>query len=622
MLPLTPDGPTSYGVRVKPPSARLATLMRQLDLLLGLVVVLLVAIDTVTNNWALNDYIGDAYAFLTPIAAVSHAVDLEAQYSFPSTSGLDDLSKIGFWMVNYTVHAMVTKSSDLYFISVGSFPLSTSIDQCELLVATYPFDIAASSTAYLGVASNTVTYYKGSALSHLFTTEMMANASMQDDVLQSLGYAPGRTGTDLRLTTGIPIANHSRLQPSRIDFFKLFPKSFCTGCSPVPELGFGHCRATMLYDDMAKTLQIVSSVNDVGSVYKVGLLLPQSAFSSASHYIKAMAIVFAVGGYLASRRTVQWADFDSSKIDSIVAKMLRTVSPKYFPYPSLALRFDMFCYNSDLFVFLFAAGVLLDMGNCLYFLRVMNVYNSDAPSFGYMLQTYALTMRFLWINCAVLKLLKIVWNLVSTASYNGESSIMGYLNFTSVTSLYASAIMLAYVPPYIEYTNSVSHDLNQKIQSLDAIHVIAFESFYLRAVPAVTVLFAVNLGVILAADHLFYYKSWQLLAKNSLARQALFNSSSILCDYLSGIEPDHGADSKGSLLVCKARRLRKEKTHQTLVLSSATTATGSEDSTRVNKCMVVQDGDRNVHLLDAQFADVTPLVYNIKILKDTTVVLH
>ncbi|KDO20368.1 hypothetical protein SPRG_13750 [Saprolegnia parasitica CBS 223.65] len=614
MLPLTPDGPTSYGVRVKPPSARLATLMRQLDVLLGLVVILLVAIDSVTNNWALNDYIGDAYAFLTPIAAVSHAADLEAQYSFPSTSGLDDLSKIGFWMVNYTVHAMVTKSSDLYFISVGSFPLTTnSIDQCEILVATYPFDIAASSIAYLGVASNAVTYYKGSALSHLFTTEMMANASMQDDLLQSLGYTPGRTGTDMRLTTGIPIANHSRLQPSRIDVFKLFPKSFCTGCSPVPELGFGHCRATMMYDDMAKTLKIVSSVNDVGSVYKVGLLLPQSAFSSASHYIKAMAIVFAVGG-----------------VDSIVAKILRTISPKYFPYPSLALRFDMFCYNSDLFVFLFAAGVLLDMGNCLYFLRVMNVYNSDAPSFGYMLQTYALTMRFLWINCAVLKLLKIVWNLVSTASYNGESAIMGYLNFTSVTSLYASAIMLAYVPPYIEYTNSVSHDLNQKIQSLDAIHVIAFESFYLRAVPAVTVLFAVNLGVILAADHLFYYKSWQLLAKNSLARQALFNSSSILCDYLSGIEPDHGADSKGSLLICKARRL---STLQWFFMNHVTCFGLPEKELQgrkkrikpwcsLNKCMVVQDGDRNVHLLDAQFADITPLVYNIKILKDTTVVLH
>ncbi|EQC24833.1 hypothetical protein SDRG_17278, partial [Saprolegnia diclina VS20] len=603
MVPLAPNGPTSYVVQVKPPRARVAKLLRHFDMLLGLVVILLVAIDSVTNNWAINDYIGDAYAFLTPLATVSHASDLTAQYSFPVASGLDDVSKIGFWMINHTVHAMVTKSPDVYFISVGSFPLSASIDQCKMLVATYPFDMAASSTAYLGVASNTVTYYKGSALSHLFTTEMRANASMQDDTLQSLGYAPGRTGTDMRLTTGVSVANHSRLQSTRIGFFKLFPKSFCTGCSPIPELGFGHCRATMVYNDAAKTLQLVSSVNDVGSVYKVGLLLPQSAFSSASHYVKAVAIVFAVGGYLASRRTVQWADFESLKLDSIFSKILRTISPKYFPYPSLALRFDMFCYNSDIFVFLFAIGVLLDMSNCLYFLRIMNLYNADAPSFRYLVQTYALTMRFLWINCAALKVLKLIWNLVSTSSYNGESTIMRYLNLTSVTSLYASAIMLVYVPPYIEYTNSVTHDLNQKTQPLDEIHVVAFESFYLRAVPAVLVLFAINLAVILAADHLLYYKSWQLVVKNSLARQAIFNSSSILCDYLSGIEPDHSAGSKGSILICKARRLstlqwffmnhvtcfglpeKELRAKKKMLQTSSITTTTTDDLTSV-KCMV------------------------------------
>ncbi|EQC32773.1 hypothetical protein SDRG_09745 [Saprolegnia diclina VS20] len=548
-------------------------------------------------------------------------------------------------MVNYTVHAMVTKSPDLYVLSVGSFPLTPSIDQCKILRATYPHDVAASPIARLGFASNVVTYFRGNTFSHAFQSDATVNmptASMNDVQLRALGYVPGRTGTDMRLTTGVAVANVSYAQNLLVAFYKISPRSFCTGCPPVTELGYGQCNVTLLYNDSTKQVVISSSVNHFGSMYKVGVLLPQSGFSSASHYVKLTAIFFAVGGYLAGRRTVQWTDMEAllANADSIFSKILRTISPKYFPYPSLALRFDMFCYNSDIFVFLFAIGVLLDIGNCLMYLRVINLFNAPSPNIVYNIQQYALSTRLLWINCAVLKVLKILCNLVTTSTYNGENKLMRFLNLTNVTSLYISAIVLMYVPPFIEYSNSVIFDLNHKVQNLDDIHVLAFDSFYLRVVPYILALVVINLACVLLLDHLLYYKSWQLLVKNSLARQAIFNSSSILCDYLHGIEPDNDVDSKGSLLICKARRLStlqwfftshlvcfglpekelraKKKMMQT---SSVTTATGSEDATSV-KCMVVQDADRHVHLLDAQLADITPLVYNIKILKDTTVVIQ
>ncbi|KDO20117.1 hypothetical protein SPRG_14597 [Saprolegnia parasitica CBS 223.65] len=614
--PVMGIGPMSHGVHYSKQRPRLDAFLRRLDVLIGFVIVLLVAIDSVANNWEINSFVGDGYAFLTPIATVSHAADLEAQYSFPRTSGLDDLSKIGFWMVNYTVHAMVTKSSDLYVLSVGSFPLSTSIDQCKIFKATYPHDVAASSTAHFGIASNTATYFRGNVFSHAFhsdATTNLPNASMNDGQLRDIGYVPGRTGTDMRLTTGVVVANVSTAQNLLVSWYKISPRSFCTGCTPVTELGYGQCNMTFVYNDTTKQVHISSSVNHFGSMYKVGVLLPQSGFSSASHYVNSM-------------------------VDSIFAKILRTISPKYFPYPSLALRFDMFCYNSDLFVFLFAAGVLLDIGNCLMYLRVINLFNAPSPNMVYNIQQYALSTRLLWINCAVLKLLKILCNLVVTSTYNGENKIMRYLNLTNVTSLYISAIALMYVPPFIEYSNSVIHDLNHKVQNLDDIHVLAFDSFYLRVVPFIMALVVINLACVLLLDHTLYYKSWQLMAKNSLARQAIFNSSSILCDYLHGIEVDHDVDSKGSLLICKARRLstlqwfftshlfcfglpEKELRAKKKMLQTSSVTTTSEDSTSV-KCMVVQDGDRHVHLLDAQLADVTPLVYNIKILKDTTVVIQ
>ncbi|KDO20125.1 hypothetical protein SPRG_14605 [Saprolegnia parasitica CBS 223.65] len=503
----------------------------------------------------------------------------------------------------------------------------------------YPLDLSVTHTARLGFASNSIMYIRGNALSHAFTSDRsdnLANASMKSAALTNLGYAPARTNVDVRLIQDLVLTNTLAAQTHTVQFYRIFPKSFCTGCHTVAELGFGSCNMTFVYNDSAKVVSVTKSANLIGSVYKVGLLLPQSMFSSASHYVKATAIVFAVGGYLASRRTVQWKEFDATKLDSIFAKILRILSPKVFPYPSCALRFDMFCYNSDIFVFLFATGVILDMENSLYYLKTMNMYNAPAPIFRYSMQLYGFTTRLLWFNCALLKLLKILWHVIGSASFNGESALMAFLNLRNVTSLYMSAILLFYVPAFIDYNSSVTMTLNNPNECLDTIHVDAFESYYIRAVPAIAVGLVVNVLLIAALDHMVHFNYWQRVSKNSLAHQAIFNSSSILCDDLDGIDMDGAA----VVLHCKARRLstlqwffmshmimfglpeKELRAKKKYLVRGHDQPDRDAPSASTGRYMVVQDGDHHMHLVDENLSDVTALVYNIKVLKDLPITIE
>ncbi|EQC32754.1 hypothetical protein SDRG_09726 [Saprolegnia diclina VS20] len=638
-LPVLPDGPSkSVVVPIKSRLCVRKDVFFQAGVsLVGLAIILLVATDTIVNNWAVNDYLGNAYRFITPVTDMTSVTDLDGTYTFMRGAAPADISRIGNWMLNYTMSALATKSSDVYIVWAGFFTMTPAINFCRAFQGEYV--LPTLTKRRLGLAGNTVTFFRGSALTHLFTDDAsvnLANGSMTTSTLNALGYTAGRHLVDLRLTTELSFSNSSTPSSQRLSFFRVSPKSYCTGCNPVAEIGYGMCNITSVYDVSRQVLRITNASNILGSDYQLGMMLPHTSFSSASHYVKAIAIVFAVGGYLASRRTVQWKEADASKSDSIFSKILRTISPKYFAYPSLALRFDMFCYNFDLFVFLFATSVVLDMGNCLLFLRHISAYAAPAPTYTHTFQMYALTTRMLWFNCACLKLLKIAWSIVSTATFNGESVLMGYLNWTNVTSLYISGIVLAYIPTYIDYSNSVAIDINHVVENLDTLFVDALDGYYLRTTPAIAIGVLANVLLVTLLDHVWHRGRWRRLAKNSLARQAIFNSSSIVCDYLDGIEVDvDGA----TIIHCKARRLstlqwffmshlvcfglpeKQLRLKKRMLQSSATTK--DESSTgNDTKFMVLQDTDHNVHLVDNVFSDVTALVYNIKVLKDTIVTIQ
>ncbi|OQR87088.1 hypothetical protein ACHHYP_09561 [Achlya hypogyna] len=607
---------------------------------LDFLVVIVIALDAIINSWTLNDYLGNGHFFVTPVATVRSLDDLSAKYTFAEGGSYRDLSEIGQWMANLTIANMVTKSDSVYAVSASEYPLTPNTVLCPIFVGSYAVDLSKKAAVKLAVAADTTTFYRGNALSHAFTSDQstrLATRDMNSTQLRALGYVPGRTQTDLRFTREFVVRNTSAPQSLVVAYYRICPRTFCTGCDPVSEMGFSSCNLAMVYDDAKKTLTVTNATVAPDSTYALGLMMPRSSFGVVALWAKLGAIFFAVGGYLASRRTVQWIEVDVTKTTSLWTRLVRTVGPKYFPHPSHAIPYAMFCYNSDIFVFLYSGSVLFDIQNCLIFIRNVHFYNSWAPQFTASFQTFSLATRLLWLNCAFLKVAKILWNLVGSASYSGESRLMGLFNLSSVTSLYVSAILLFYVPPFIEYNNGVTVDLSNSVERLDGLRVDVFESYYMRCVTSIAVGLVANVILVATLDHAVNQPYWATMAKNSLARQAIYNSSSILCDYLYGVEADPVVKER-TVMVCRARRLStlqwffmshmmcfglpekelRAKKKQ-MALTTAGGASVTSDSGSDGLYMVVQDGDRHVHLIDEQLADVTSLVYNIKVLKNTTI---
>ncbi|KDO21122.1 hypothetical protein SPRG_12903 [Saprolegnia parasitica CBS 223.65] len=616
----------------------------------SLLVVALVAGDAVVNNWTMLNYLGGGFFFITPIAAVASIDQLSAQYSFPRHLGMHNLSKVGRWMANYSVINMVAKSDRIYLINTGDILLTADSVLCPIFAKTYGVDMGATSfRVSLALASDAVTHFRGNALTHFFTrdeTENLGNTSLSSKQLIQLNYIPGRITVDKRFTTEFTLLNSSVPQTRVVNYYRIFSRSFCTGCDPVAELGYSQCNMTMVYNDSARTVQVTRSEFVPGSVYKLGFIMPSTVLGQIALAAKIIAIVFAVLSYIASRRTVQWLDVDPTRSDSLLTRVQRAIVPKCFPHQSHALSYSMFCYNSDVFVFLYAFSVLIDIQNCLLYVRNVNLYTMYAPQFGYALQLFALSSRLLWVNCAILKGCKIVWNLLGTAAFTGDSWIMGLFNLSSVTSLYLSAIFLFYVPPFIEYNNAIIVSVTNAAERIDGICCEVFDGFYMRVASSITVGLFANLVFVTVLDHIVHLKKWRALAQHSLARQAIYNSSSIVCDYMDDIYDAHD----GPIFVCHARRLStlywfftshlllfglpekkslRVRKASALTVQARVASSGSatppvqpvvvpEES---NDYMVVQDSDHNLHILDGKLAEVTSLVFNIKILKNTTVTI-
>ncbi|KDO32023.1 hypothetical protein SPRG_03240 [Saprolegnia parasitica CBS 223.65] len=618
-----------------------------------LFVVLLVSGDAIINNWALVNFMGGGYFFVTPIAAATSLDSLGTQYSFAADMGLQDLSKSGRWMSSFTVTHLVAKSDKIYVIAAGDIPLTPSTVLCPIFEARYAVNFdATNGRVHLALASDAVSFFRGNALSHAFTDDdsaNLANASMSAHELYALNYVPGRVTVDKRFTNEIQLRNTSAPQTHIVSYYRIFSRSFCTGCNPVAELGYGSCNFTMMYNDSAKAVTVINSTFVPGSLYKLGFIIPHTFLGELALAAKSIAIAFAILGYLASRRTVQWPD--ATHVESSIAKALRTIVPKCFPYPSHALSYSMFCYNSDWFVILYAFSVLIDIQNCLLYVRNVNLYTMYALQFGYSLQLFALSSRLLWVNCAILKCTKGLVHMLSIAQHAGESRFVGFCNLSSVSWLYASAIALFYVPPFIEYNNSIMINLTNARERIDGICVDVYDGFYMRVATSIAVGLVANIFVVTGLNHVCRYNYWQLVAKNSLARQAVFNSSSIVCDYLDGLQ----ANGDGSIFVLHARRfstlqwffsshltlfglpekgLRAKKqqvaTQQSQYAPSArsasaaiacSTAAANANNTGddARDCRVVQNGDAALHLLDGQLTEVSSLAFNIKLLKNLTV---
>ncbi|KDO16321.1 hypothetical protein SPRG_18146 [Saprolegnia parasitica CBS 223.65] len=308
-----------------------------------------------------------------------------------------------------------------------------------------------------------------------------------------------------------------------------------------------------------------------------------------------------------------------------------------------------------MFVLFFTTSVLLDINHAIIFTREVQVFNQVCFKWSMGFQLFALSTRLLWLNCAFLKALKVLWHLVSTATYCGQSTVMGFFNLRSVTSLYLSAILLFYIPPFIEYNNSVRADIKNVDEPLDGIALDFLQSFYVRGSGAIAAGLVSNILMVALLDHTCNMAFWRRLGQNSLARQAIYNSTSILMDDIVGIDPG-AIDAASPVIHCKARRLctlqwfflshlslfglpekeLKKKAHAnhqhahhppasdtTVGMSQLPSAHGdgteSSSSGRSDQLyLVAQGSDHHFHLLDSDYKDVKSLMFNIKILKNTS----
>ncbi|KDO20352.1 hypothetical protein SPRG_13497 [Saprolegnia parasitica CBS 223.65] len=599
---------------------------------MSLFVVLLLAMDAVVNNWALSNYLAGGYFFLTPIGAVQNAPQLETQYSYMRGYSIANMSNMGQWMANYTVVNLVSKNDRVFAISAGEFELTPSTVLCPIFQGDYNVDLSVSNKVKLAVAADATTFYRGNAFTHATNANDKVPAGASSVDLLKHGYLPGRTTVDKRFTRDIVLANTPTPQTQVVPYFRIYSRNYCTGCDTVAELGYSTCEFKMIYNDAVKTLTVTSSAFVPGSTYQLGFTVVNSAMALTALIVKLLAIFVGVGGYIASRRTVQWFEVDPAKPDSFVAKAIRTVVPKYFPFPSEALSYDMLLFNSDIFVYLYTLSVVLDLQNCLRYARDVSVYNAPAPQALVSIEIFALSFRLLWLNLVILKLCKLLWNLLGIASFNGQSVMMGFFNFSSVTALYLSGLSLFFIPSFIDYSNSDSYELYQHTEPLDGIRVEVVHGIYIRVAPYVVFVLLVNIVVILVLDHVWNLAHWKMLRKNSLARQAVYNSTSIMCDFLWGIEPHELPTGPGSVVCISARRLNllaKKRVmlavHVRSLPTKPVTSPDEPPSATADATdeyfMLAQDGDANIHILDGNLTEVPSVVYNVKILKNSFIKL-
>ncbi|KAF0703833.1 Aste57867_7511 [Aphanomyces stellatus] len=519
----------------------LQTLRTNLLWLAGTFFAILICLDVITNNWELINYVGDSLQLLTPFLDVNTFDDIESQYVFASAASPTTMSKIGRFMTNKLASQINTMDGSSYYLSLGSYLIrDTNNDICGALAQTYPLPVNATPagrtqnvsipSVRLGYSADGITFIRGNTLTHWFGTTLtdpQAPAGSKASALTGIGYVPAKTYTDLRLTTPVPIHRRSKPYSLNVSMFRFSGSSFCTGCIPITELGFDSCSIVYSYNDTTNSLIVKSSVAIIGNVHAVGMIFQRNAAPILSIVVRAFCVVFALAAYAASQKTVRWCEPSDSV--SWLTRFVRIVSPVKYRHPSHAFDFAYLCLNSDIFVVLYTISVIADENiGMVYSRTVYRWYQYSSFDLWIELRLMALCFRWLWINLLLVKGLKWFCHLVSSAMYTGDNWVMGWLNYSSVDWIYAGLFVLFERNSFIEYGNSVRASVKSSVQDLDSVFVHLLQSWYVRAVWPVTIALIVNIVATLALDHLVHRRWWRLVRSNSLGRQFMYNSTSVL----------------------------------------------------------------------------------------------
>ncbi|KAH9123863.1 hypothetical protein AeMF1_005272 [Aphanomyces euteiches] len=525
--------------------------------LAGVACALLLCVDVFANNWELINYVGNAKHFLTPLLDVVSVDDIEVDYVFPVGASPNQVSKIGRFMLDSSLAQILNRDGTSYYLSLGSFKvLDSRNDNCGQMVATYLIPNASvNSTVSVGNVRDSITYIRGNTLSHRFSdtySQPWALPGSNDATLRALNYLPARAMTDMRVTVPLVVPPPGQLVMSNLSVYQFRTVAFCSGCHPSTEMGLDTCTIAYSYDDTTSSITIQSSVAIVGAYHELGMIFVRHWGPIASLIVRAITVLFALAAYFVSTKTVRWTE--PTDLSSIWKRVVHLVSPTLYRHPSYAFDFSYLCFNSDKFVLLYTISVALDEDMSMVYSRTMyKWYRFSDVDLWIEIRLMALSFRWLWINCLLVKLVKWLASYMSQALRTGSNVSLGFFTFSSVTWIYLGVIVLFQRDSFIEYGNSVQVDLWSTTQNLDAIFVNFFDSWYIRAAGPLFVGILLNLMTILTLDHALNRRWWRLVAKNSLGRQHMYNSTSILCDANAAFIPRPGYTN--AVVDIKARAL-------------------------------------------------------------------
>ncbi|CAK4548624.1 unnamed protein product [Aphanomyces euteiches] len=498
-------------------SGRNMTWLHQLGNLLvkiaGAFAAFLVVVDVVYNNWELINYLGNAQYLLTPLLNHPSLVDVAASYAFPKEASPALLSEAGRFQLNDTITAAFGRNPDYYFLTAGGDLIQdASYDICGALAKSYPNVSATAATVNLGVVTNSLFYVRSTTLSNFFgmTATDVAPPKSNDATLTALGYAPARLDTDMKLTTPLAIPPSGTNMTANVTMYRFFPKSFCTGCS-----------------SSSAATNAASSTPYIGDTHLLGVILERSSASKASLYVRWICVFLAMMGYKASQKTIRWTDANVQT--PWYKRLLYIFSPPLYRYSSDTYSLPDFFLNSDVVVFGYTVAILLDEKQSMVFTRQLAKWVQANDGWA-QIQLFAIQFRWLWLNCAVLKCIKWFINFMSLTRQTGKNPFVGMCNFSSVIYVYLGAVFLVTRTSFIHYGNSDSVSMSATTDCIDTVRLDLFQSQYIRAFPSLILVMIVNLMAVLALDHVLHFRWWRRLKKNLLGRQAMYNLTSIFTD--------------------------------------------------------------------------------------------
>ncbi|KAF0716422.1 hypothetical protein AaE_011100 [Aphanomyces astaci] len=495
---------------------------------LGVFCLALLCMDVAMNNWDIIDYIGDAKHLLTPLLTIESPDEIAAQFAFPHGASTLHVSTIGQFMINTSLAQIQAQDSHSFILSMGSHTIEDSAnDICGRLVQSYPVNDPNATSVQLGSVVDGITFVRDTALTHwLGNTQSSPQATdgMNETQLRALGYVPARHSTDLRLTAPLVLPPPGQVTAGSVSMYRFFMKAFCSGCVPGTELGLDTCVIEYLYNDTTNTLEITSSQAILGGSHELGFIFQRRG-----------------GPILALQKTVQWVDLTQQTLPQ---RLLRLVAPPLYRQPCSVFGLSDICFNSDIFV-------------VLYTLTIHTWHDHTSDDILVDIRLMSIHLRWLWLNCFLLKAAKWTVNFVSLTRFSGDNTIMGWLNYSSVAWIYLGVFVLFQRNDIINLNNADKVELLSTTQSLDATFVRLFDSWYVRAMPTLALALVTNLVVWLLVDRAVNWHWWQAFAHNSMARQLMFNSTSILAVVRGDVSTvqTRGASGQGTRITIKARAL-------------------------------------------------------------------